>query len=115
MWGWKLFIGVLGVFAGFLVVTNLFEHPIATTVGLASIFVWVMGIQGLIIGIVEIVQAFQGAGWGRGVLGFFTALIGLFLIFNPVVGGMALPLVIGIIMIVMGCFAIFMAFKLKSA
>jgi uncharacterized membrane protein HdeD (DUF308 family) len=115
MWGWKLFIGVLGIFAGFLVVTNLFEHPIATTLGLASIFVWVMGIQGLIIGIVEIVQAFQGAGWGRGVLGFFTALIGLFLIFNPVIGGLALPLVIGVIMIVMGGFAIFMAFKLKSA
>jgi uncharacterized membrane protein HdeD (DUF308 family) len=115
MWGWKLFIGLLGILAGLIVVVNLFEHPIATTVGLATIFVWVLGIQGLIIGIVEIVQAFQGAGWGRGVLGFFTALIGLFLIFNPFPASLALPLVIGVIMIVMGGFAIYMAFKIKNA
>ncbi len=69
MWGWRLFIGLLGILAGFIVVTNLFEHPLATTIGLATIFVWVLGIQGLIIGIVEIIQAFQGAGWGRGILG----------------------------------------------
>lgn len=115
MWGWKLFIGLLGILAGFLVVTNLFEHPLATTIGLATVFVWVLGLQGLIIGIVEIIQAFQGAGWGRGVLGAFTALIGGFLIFNPFPSSLALPLVIGVIMIVMGGFAVFLAFKVKNA
>ena len=115
MWGWRLFIGLLGILAGFIVVTNVFEHPLGTAVGLATIFVWVLGIQGLIMGTIEIVQAFQGAGWGRGVLGAFTALIGLFLVFNPFPASIALPFVIGVIMIVMGGFAVFVAFKIKNA
>jgi uncharacterized membrane protein HdeD (DUF308 family) len=115
MWGWKLFIGGLGVVAGLIVVTSMFDHPIATTLGLAAIFVFVLGLQGVIIGVIEIVQAFQGAGWGRGVLGVLSILIGGFLMFNSFLAAFSIPLVLGILMIIFGIAAIFMAFQVKNA
>jgi uncharacterized membrane protein HdeD (DUF308 family) len=115
MWGWKLFVGVLGILAGLLIIMNIFEHPLITTWFTAAVYVWVLGLQGLMIGIVEIIQAFQGAGWGRGILGFLSALIGLWLLANPVLAAPVLPLVFGILLLVMGGFAIYMAFKIKNA
>ena len=114
-WGWKLFIGILGILAGFVVVSNIFEHPLATTIGLAGVYVWVLGLQGLIIGVIEIIQAFQGAGWGRGILGVLSVIIGIFLMGNALLAAVAVPMVFGILMIVFGAMAVFMAFKFKSA
>jgi uncharacterized membrane protein HdeD (DUF308 family) len=115
MWGWKLFIGGLGILAGLVVVTNMFDHPIATTLGLAAIFVWVLGLQGIIMGVIEIVQAFQGAGWGRGILGVLSILIGGWLMANAMLGALAVPWVLGVMMIIFGIAAVFMAFKVKNA
>ena len=115
MWGWKLFVGGLGIVAGLIVVTNMFDHPIATTLGLSAIFVWVLGLQGIIMGIIEIIQAFQGAGWGRGILGVLSILIGGFLMANALLAATTLPIVIGVLMIVFGIAAVIMAFKVKNA
>lgn len=115
MWGWKLFSGVLGILAGLVIVTNMFQHPLVTTWMTTAIFVWVLGLQGLIIGIIEIVHALQGAGWGRGILGFFSVIFGLYLLANPVLAAPVLPLVWGIMLLVMGIVGIVIAFKMKSA
>jgi uncharacterized membrane protein HdeD (DUF308 family) len=108
-WGWKLFIGIVGIIAGYV----LIQHPIGGTVTVAVSFTVVLGIQGIIIGIVEIVQAFQDGGWGIGVLGGLSIIIGVWLLLNAWVDAAVIPWVLGILAIIGGIFAIVMAFKLK--
>ena len=108
-WGWKLFIGIVGIVAGYV----LIEHPIGGTVTVAVAFTVVLGIQGIIIGIVEIIQAFQGGGWGIGILGALSVIIGAWLLLNAWAAAAVLPWVLGILAIIGGIFAIIMAFRLK--
>ena len=65
MWGWKLFMGIVGIWAGGYVITN----PILSAVALPKIAVLVLGIYGIMYGIILIVMAFKGGGWGAGLLG----------------------------------------------
>ena len=115
MWGWKLFVGILGILAGLVVVSNIFDHPLATTIGLVGVYVWVLGLQGLIIGVVEIIQAFQGAGWGRGILGVLSVIIGFFLMGNAFLAAFAVSFVFGALVVIFGAIAVFMGFKFKNA
>jgi len=114
-WGWKLFSGVIGILAGLLVLSNVVKHPLYTAAGLGAIYVFVLGIQGVIIGVIQVVRAFQGEGWGVGALGVLSVLFGLLLMFNSLAGALALPLVFGVLGIVFGIVAIVMAFRVKNA
>jgi uncharacterized membrane protein HdeD (DUF308 family) len=114
-WGWKLFGGLLGIFAGLIVLDAMGSTPLAATVGLATIYVFVLGIQGIIYGAVELIMAFKGGGWGVGILGVVSILFGGFLLRNPFPASLALPWVFAIFAIVGGISAIVMAFRLKNA
>lgn len=114
MWGWKLFGGIIGVAAGLLVLDLMSSKPLLATVGLATAYVFVLGIQGVIIGGIELVKAFKGAGWGSGIIGVLSILFGFLLMFNPLAGAVALPVVFGILGIVFGGAAIFMAYKIRK-
>ena len=109
MWGWKLFVGALGIVAGILVLQN----PIWSSFLVPAVLVIILGIQGVIIGVVNIVQAFQGAGWGAGILGILSIVLGLILLTNIFTASLAVPLVLGIFMVIGGIAAVVMAFRLK--
>ncbi len=111
MWGWKLFSGIVGILAGFLIISN--EHPLLTTLLVFSVAVIVLGIQGIIMGVVYIVAAFKGGGWGPGILGALNLVIGAILLANALIGAAALPFVLGAFLLVGGIFAIVAAFKLR--
>ncbi len=115
LWGWNLFIGILGILAGVLVLEAMVQAPLLTTIGLASIYVWVLGIQGVIFGIMQIFLAFRGGGWGVGILGVLSVALGGLLIANAVQASLVLPWVFGAFAVVGGIAAIFMAFRLKKA
>jgi len=115
MWGLKLFMGILGVLAGFMVISGLVNHPVWTTLGLATIYVFLLGLQGLIGGLVGIYVAFNGGGWGSGIIGALSVIIGIFLMYNPLPASFALPTVFGALALVFGVAVIFMAFKVKNA
>ena len=108
-WGWKLFSGILGIIAGILVL----NHPLWSAILVPTTLVFILGIQGIIVGIVGIIQAFKGAGWGAGILGALSIVFGLVLMMNPILGAAALPWVLGIFGVVGGIFAIIAAFRLK--
>ena len=108
-WGWLLARGILGILAGILVL----RHPLWSTLLLPAMLVIILGFQGLIGGAIGTVQAFKGAGWGAGILGMLGCLFGLILLFNPFIGGLILPYVVGIFAIIGGIAALVMAFKLK--
>ena len=108
-WGWKLFIGVLGIIAGLVIM----RHPLWSSFLVPTVAVIVLGIEGLIIGVVRIIQAFQGEGWGAGILGVLSIIFGIILLGNVFLASLSLPLVLGIFAIVGGVFAIIAAFRLK--
>ena len=108
-WGWKLFAGLLGILAGILIL----QHPLWSTVLVPTTLVIILGIQGLIIGVVNLIQAFRGGGWGIGILGALSIVFGLILLSNIFVSAVALPYVAGAFGVVGGIIAIFYAFKLK--
>jgi len=110
-WGWKLFAGILGIIAGILII----QHPLWSTFVVPATLVIILGIQGIIIGIVKLIQAFQGAGWGAGVLGVLSIILGLFLLANLFWATLSLPFVVGIFAIIGGIFALVAAFQMKAA
>lgn len=110
LWGWKLVGGALGILAGIVVL----QHPLWSSVLVPAIYVIILGIQALILGGVNLVMAFRGEGWGIGILGALSIVIGLVLLFNVWIGIAALPFVLGAIGIVGGGLAIAMAFVMRS-
>lgn len=108
-WGWKLIVGILGIVAGILVV----QHPLWSTAIVLRTVVIVIGIQAIIVGIVEIIQAFQGGGLGIGLLGGLSIILGIVLLIHRGEASWALPLVAGIFLVIGGIVAIVASFRLR--
>jgi len=109
LWGWKLFSGVLGVIAGIIIL----QHPLWAPVVVGEVLIIILGVEGIIIGVVYLIQAFQGAGWGMGLLGAISVIIGIILLAHIWAFTIALPLVIGILALVGGVISIIGAFQMK--
>ena len=108
-WGWKLGGGIFGILAGIIVL----QHPLWSPLLLGSALIVVLGIQGMIVGVVGLVQAFRGAGWGSAILGVVSILFGLVFLANVLAFTVSLPWVIGILALIGGVLAIVAAFRMK--
>jgi uncharacterized membrane protein HdeD (DUF308 family) len=108
-WGWKLFSGILGIIAGMIII----KHPLWSPIMLTSVLIIVLGIEGLIIGVINLIQAFKGGGWGVGILGALSILFGLVLLANVLLATFSVPWVLGVLGIVGGIIAIIYSFRLK--
>lgn len=85
-WGWKLFMGIVSILAG----AYILMYPVAAGLALPRIFVLVLGIWGLFQGIIMLILAFKGGGWGAGILGALGIIFGLILIANYSAPGIGL-------------------------
>ena len=110
-WGWLLFMGILGIIAGLVVL----HHPLYATVFVGTFLIIFLAVDGLIMGIMGLVRAFMGAGWGTGILGALSVIIAIFLFANLYVAILALPIVLGAFMVVGGIAAIFFSFRVRRA
>jgi uncharacterized membrane protein HdeD (DUF308 family) len=110
-WGWLLFMGILGIIAGLVVMRN----ALYATVFVGTFLIIFLAVDGLIMGIMGVVRAFMGAGWGTGILGVLTIIIAIFLFANVWVATLALPLVLGVFLIIGGIVAIFYSFRVRRA
>jgi uncharacterized membrane protein HdeD (DUF308 family) len=112
-WGWKLIMGILGILAGIVVM----RHPVASAVQIPMILVLLLGIQGVIVGIISLVLAFRGGGWGAGILGAISIIFGILLILNYANLGTALVFVwiVGIFAILSGIGQVVQAFQQRRA
>lgn len=108
-WGWKLLSGALGIIAGIIVI----QYPLRGAVVISATVIIIIAIQGIIVGAIGLYQAFKGAGWGAGILGMVSILLGLLLLTEPLKFGLALPIIIGVVGIVGGIAAIVAAFRLR--
>lgn len=113
-WGWKLFIGIIGILAGWF----LFTSPVVGAFTLATTLVWLIGFMGLFSGIAKLIQAFQGGGWGAGLLGALMIFLGLIILnqalTTPLISAATVPYVVGFGALFFGVSALFMAFRLKK-
>lgn len=110
MWGWKLFAGVLGIIAGIIIL----QHPLWSALLVPATLVILLGITGILIGIAKLIQAFQGGGWGVGILGVLSIILGIILLGNIQIATLTLPIVLGVFAILGGILALVGAFRLKG-
>jgi uncharacterized membrane protein HdeD (DUF308 family) len=109
-WGWKLAGGIVGIVAGILVL----QHPLWSPLFVARALVIVIAIQGIVLGLVSVVLAFQGGGWGPGILGAVSVMFGVVLLVNPELT-LWVPLVLGGLAFAGGVVAIAAAFLARRA
>ncbi len=109
LWGWKLVAGVLCLIAGLAVL----DHPLWSTITAPAALVIIVGFLAMLQGAAGLVVAFQGGGWGMGVLSVLGILLGLFLVINPLIGVAALTLILAIFMLIGGVGAVIQAFRMR--
>ena len=111
-WGWHLIGGLLGVLCGLAIVRN----PLWAAALVPATLVWLLGVAGIVIGIMSLVEGFRGGGWGPGVLGALSIILGLVLLFgNTFIAVSVLVWTIAGIAVVGGIVAIVMSFQIKGA
>ena len=108
---WLLFVSAIGIVAGIAVL----EHPLVSALFFPAVLVSFIGCAGLLIGLIELSVAFRGAGWGMGVLGAVSILLGGALLINTSAGIVMLLYLIGAVELCGGLLAVILAFKLKAA
>ena len=110
MWGWKIFAGILGLIAGWIVIQN----PVTSAVILGQFTVWMLAFIALFFGISDLVSAFKGAGWVNAVLGVISIGLSILLMTNSFAATASLPWVVGMLAILAGALLVFGAFRLRS-
>jgi len=109
-WFWTVLSGVIGIWAGLV----LLGSPMAGAIILPAIYILIIAISGVVLGVMRIVQAVKGAGWGVGVWGLVTILLSGYLLLHPLAGVVVLPFVFGVFAIVGGVLTIVAAFQLRT-
>jgi uncharacterized membrane protein HdeD (DUF308 family) len=108
-WGLKLIAGVLCLIAGLAVL----RHPLWGAIAAPAGLVIIVGFLAMLQGAAGLVVAFQGGGWGMGILSVLGILLGLVLVINPLIGVAALPFILGIVMLIGGVGAMVQAFRIR--
>jgi uncharacterized membrane protein HdeD (DUF308 family) len=111
LWGLKLAVGILGIIAGIAVL----EHPLWSAIAVPTYLVYIIGFLAILQGIVGLIQAFRGGGWGAGILGILAIIFGIILVLNPLIGVVALPFLLGGFMLAGGIAAVIASFNLRSS
>jgi uncharacterized membrane protein HdeD (DUF308 family) len=81
-----------------------------------SIIILLLGIQGIVTGIVGLIMAFKGGGWGAGILGALGIIFGIILVANYANPAFIVTLVwvAAIFAVVGGIFQIVMSFMQRN-
>lgn len=109
-WIWSLLIGIVGVLAGALVL----KHPLVAALAVPTVLVIIFGVQGIVMGALEIIGGFTGGGMGSFILGVINLLIGLLLLGSPVAASLAVPVIFGLLLFVQGVVLVIYAFRVRA-
>ncbi len=108
-WVWSLLIGIVGILAGIFVL----RHPLLAALTVPTALVIVLGVQGFVMGVLDIIGGFKGGGLGSFILGVINILVGLLLLGSPLAAALAVPLVFGILLLIQGVGLIIWAFRVR--
>jgi len=109
-WLWSLLVGIVGILAGIFVV----RHPLLAALTVLTALVIILGVQGLVMGMLEIISGCKGGGLGSFVLGVINVLVELLLLGSPVAAALAVPVVFGALLLVQGVGLILWAFRVRG-
>jgi uncharacterized membrane protein HdeD (DUF308 family) len=109
-WGWKLLSGIIGIIAGALII----RYPFASGVVIPATIVFLIGIMGLVLGCISLLQGFKGGGWGVAIIGVLTIILGLLIIVNPYVSAILLLYLASFLAVAGGAVAIYLAFTMRK-
>ena len=97
-WGWKLLTGIVGIILGILVIQN----PLWSTLLVTATAFIAIGIGAIMMGVINLIEAFKGAGWGTGILGVVIILVGVAVLVSPSISPTFVPYILGLFLIVGG-------------
>jgi uncharacterized membrane protein HdeD (DUF308 family) len=109
-WIWSLLIGINPVAAGILVV----KHPLVAALTVPTVIVIVFGVEGIVMGVLELIGGFSGGGIGSFIRGAINLLIGLLLLSAPMAAALAVPFVFVVLPLVQGVALIALAFRVMN-
>lgn len=107
---WKLLSGILSIIAGVLILT----YPIFSPFIVLTFLVIFIGAWAIVNGAVKLAWALKGGGWGMGILGVLTIILGLLLLTNSLVGALFLPWMFGFFLIIGGIGAVIWGIKMRT-
>lgn len=109
-WGWQLTGGIISLLAGLYIVGS----PLVGAVVLIQLFFFLLVFSAIFNGIVNVFRGIRAPrSWGQVVLGALQVFIGGWLLFQPLVGMLALVPTFGIIMIAGGIISLVFSFTLN--
>jgi uncharacterized membrane protein HdeD (DUF308 family) len=108
-WIWSLLTGIVGILAGLFVL----RHPLIAALTVPTVLVIILGVQGLVMGVLQIISGFKGGGVGPFILGAINVLVGVLLLSSPVAAALAVPLVFGVLLLIQGVGLIVLAFRVR--
>jgi uncharacterized membrane protein HdeD (DUF308 family) len=109
-WIWSLLSGIVGILAGLFVL----RHPLVAALTVPTVLVVILGVQGLVMGVLQIIGGFKGGGIGPCILGAINVLVGLLLLGSPLAAALAVPLVFGVLLLIQGVGLIILAFRVRT-
>ena len=109
-WIWSLLSGIVGVLAGLFVL----RHPLVAALTVPAVLVIILGVQGLAMGVLQIIGGFKGGGIGPFILGGINVLVGLLLLGSPIAAALAVPVVFGVLLLIQGAGLIILAFRIRT-
>lgn len=110
-WAWLLLSGLLGILAGLFVL----EHPVYSSVLIPTTLIYVIAIQGIVVGAISLFQGIRGGGWGAIIWGAISVIFGIILLSEPILAASALPVIMGVFGLISGVVMILFAFRLRPA
>jgi uncharacterized membrane protein HdeD (DUF308 family) len=109
-WIWSLIVGIVGILAGLFVL----HHPLLAAITLPTALVIIPRVQGVVMGVLDIVGGFKGGGLGSFILGAINVLIGAVLLGAPLAAVLAVPVVFGVLLLIQGVALATWAFRVRS-
>jgi uncharacterized membrane protein HdeD (DUF308 family) len=110
-WGWLLLDGIIGILAGIFVM----NHPLFSAILIPTTLVVVLAIQGIIMGLINLVRGFKGDGARAVVLGIINLLFGVILLGRPLVAATLLPFIFGVFGMSGGILLVILSFRIRRA
>jgi uncharacterized membrane protein HdeD (DUF308 family) len=107
---WKLLSGIFSIIAGIAILT----YPVYSPLIVLTLLVIFIGAWAIVTGAVKLAWAFKGGGWGMGILGILTIILGLLLLTNSLVGVIVLPWIFGIVLIIGGIGSVIWGFRMRT-
>ncbi len=110
-WFWSLAVGVLGIFAGVIVL----RHPVWSSVLVPTVLIIVLGINALFMSALNLIRGFGGDGIGYVAISVFDLVLGIILLTSPLLAASALPVVFGILALIGGASTILFSFAMRGS